>query len=64
MATLREQLEHVKHHIKYPASRSEVVAACNAMEDLPEDREWISKNLPEGRYDSPVEVLKALLNRV
>ncbi|MEM0382430.1 MAG: DUF2795 domain-containing protein [Nitrososphaerota archaeon] len=65
MTSLKDHLEHLKNHVKYPATRSELIAACNNMSDLPsEDRNWIVRAIPEGRYNSPVEVLKALIDRV
>lgn len=65
MSRLSDELGHLKNHVDYPASRSEVVAACNNMSDLvEEDREWFSKNLPEGRYSKAEDVLTALLNKV
>ncbi len=65
MSTFRTAVEHAKHHIKYPASREEVVAACNNFADVPkEDATWFSKNLPKGTYRNPEQVFKALLDSV
>lgn len=65
MSSLSDELEHLKNHVKYPASRREVVATCNDMSDVPEeDRNWFSKNLPDGRYTKPEDVLTALLSKV
>lgn len=64
MTALKEHLEHLKNHVKYPASRSEVLEACNKSSDLPEDREWLARTLPEGRYNSAVDVLRALLEKI
>jgi hypothetical protein len=64
MSNLAQELGHLKNHVTYPASRSQVVAACNEMMDVPsEDREWVSKNLPEGNYRTPADVVTALLTR-
>jgi len=63
--SLAEELGHLKNHVKYPASRAEVVAACNNMSDMhATNAAWFQKNLPEGRYSSPNEVLGALLKKV
>jgi hypothetical protein len=65
MSNTADQLGHLKNHVKYPASRSQVLNACNEMSDwAPEDREWVTKALPEGTYRAPEEVLSALLRTV
>lgn len=62
MSTLAQELGHLKNHVKYPASRSQVVAACNDMSDVPAaDKNWVTGNLPEGNYRTPAEVVTALL---
>ena len=62
MSTLAEELGHLKNHVTYPANRQQVVSACNNMSDAPEaDREWVSKSLPEGTYQSADAVVTALL---
>jgi hypothetical protein len=64
-ASLAEELGHLKNHVKYPASRAQVVAACNQMSDThPGNGDWVSKNLPEGTYKAPSDVLNALLTKV
>jgi len=64
MSKLAQELGHLKNHVTYPASRSQVVAACNDMSDVPtEDKDWVTKNLPEGNYRTPAEVVTALLAR-
>jgi hypothetical protein len=63
--SLAEELGHLKNHVKYPANRAEVVAACNNMSDMhATNAEWFGKTLPEGNYKSANEVLGALLNKV
>jgi hypothetical protein len=65
MSTLAEELGHLKNHVMYPASRQQVVGACNNMSDAPQaDREWFSSNLPEGTYQNAEQVLGALLKKV
>lgn len=65
MSTMKTSLEHLKHHVEYPANRAELVAACNNMSDLPtEDRSWFDTAIPEGKYKNPEDVLKALLQKV
>jgi len=65
MSNLSEELGHLKNHVQYPASRNEVVAACNNMSDVPSaDKEWVAKTLPEGRYTKADDVMTALLTKV
>jgi len=53
--------EHVLKHVKYPATRADLIKACNGMADVPqEDKDKFAKKLPDKTYNSPEEVLKAL----
>jgi hypothetical protein len=64
-STLAVELGHLKHHVQYPASRSQVVAACNNMSDVSAgNRDWFAKNLPEGTYNNAEAVMGALLTKV
>ena len=65
MGHLATELEHLKSHVDYPATRAQVVATCGNMHDMPdEDARWFEKNLPEGTYGSANDVLSALLTKV
>ncbi len=65
MGAFATSLEHLKNHIEYPASREQVVAACNNMSDVPaDDRDWFSDNLPAGTYSNAGEVLSAILEKI
>ena len=65
MSSLKTELEHIKHHIKYPANKTQVMAACNNMSDVPSiDKDFVAKSLPESNYKGPEDVVKALLNKV
>jgi hypothetical protein len=65
MSRLAEELGHIKNHVTYPASRQEVVDACNGMADVPtEDKNWFSMSLPDGTYRAPEDVMTALLKKV
>jgi hypothetical protein len=58
---LNKLKSHAADHIKYPATRAEIVAACaQTPEFSPGEKKWISENLPEGTYSSPDDVLRAL----
>ena len=65
MSNLKTELEHIKHHIKYPANKTQVLAACNNMTDVPSiDKEFVTKSLPDNNYKGPEDVVRALLNKV
>ena len=65
MSNLKAELEHIKHHIKYPANKTQVVSACNNMSDVPSaDKEFVSKSLPESNFKGPEDVVRALLTKV
>lgn len=65
MGVFESSLDHLKNHVQYPASRDEVVQACNNMADFPaDDRDWFNEKLPTGTYDGPSDVLTALLGNI
>ncbi len=65
MGKFAEELGHLKSHVPYPASRAQVVEACNNnMHAEKDDAEWMAKALPEGTYRSANDVISALLNKV
>ena len=65
MSNLKTELEHIKHHIKYPANKTQVLAACNNMTDDPSiDKEFVTKSLTDNNYKGPEDVVRALLNKV
>ena len=56
-----EILTHLQRHVVYPASRKEIIEACNMMTDIPQnDKEWFEKNLPDWNYRNADEVLRAV----
>jgi hypothetical protein len=54
-------IAHLKQHVKYPASRAVVLAACA---DTPEftasEKKWLSDNLPDKNFTSADEVVASL----
>jgi hypothetical protein len=53
--------EHLQKHVKYPATRAELLAACaNTNEFTEGERKWFADRLPEGTYASAADVTKAL----
>jgi len=56
-----EIVEHLKDHVKFPATKRQLIEACNRMEHVrAEDREWFESAIPDGTYKSPEEVFRAL----
>ncbi len=55
-------IEHLKMHIsKWPATKAELVAACNNLSDFTaEDKAEFESKLPEGTYDTPKEVMRVM----
>ena len=52
---------HIKNHVKYPATRAELLAACaGTAEFTSQEKKWFADNLAEGTYKSPDDVMKAL----
>ena len=62
MQNMTGAIDHLKTHIgKWPATKEELVAACNGLSDFtPEDKSEFESKLPAGSYNSPDEVMKAL----
>ncbi len=62
MQNMSGAIDHLKNHIgKWPASKMELVAACNNLSDFtPEDKKEFETKLPEGTYNSAGDVAKAL----
>lgn len=55
-----EMMEHL-NHVDYPASKQNLVEACNKMSDVPEDdKKWFEENLPDRSYNSADEAREAL----
>jgi len=62
----KEWTTHIREHIvKWPATRDEIVTACNNLEHVPEhERKFVTENLPEGSYANPEEVTKVLMEKM
>jgi hypothetical protein len=61
---MKKVTQHLKEHQKYPATRAELLAACNDLVDFtPAEKRWYAEHLPEGTYKSAAEVLKALKSK-
>ena len=58
---MKELMDHLGDHVSYPASKQDIIEACNMMEHVPsEDKEWVIENLPDGMYENAGEVKLAL----
>lgn len=58
---MKEVMEHLDEHITYPATKGDIVKACNMMSDVPaEHKKWFEEKLPDGTYESAEEVKMAL----
>jgi len=54
-------IKHLREHVKYPASRAVVLAACaDTPEFSPDEKKWLAESLPERTYGSAEEVAAAL----
>lgn len=52
---------HFDEHITYPATKQDIIDACNKMADVEaEDKKWVEDNLPDKTYMSADEVKEAL----
>lgn len=58
-------LKHLKNDITYPASKDDIMTACNNFKEIPtSERDWFDKTLPDREYKTPEEVLNALIGQV
>ncbi|HXU06406.1 MAG TPA: hypothetical protein VN903_35865 [Polyangia bacterium] len=58
---MKKVTQHLKEHQKYPATRAELLAACNDLMDFSAgEKRWFADRLPEGTYKSAADVLKAI----
>ena len=53
--------EHLSAHVKYPATKADILKACNDTSDLSaDDKASFAAALPDGTYKSADEIVKAL----
>ncbi len=65
MSVVKSVLEHAKKHVTYPASKKDLMEACNNFSDVPAaEKNWFNNNLPDRTYKSANEVVSALLEKV
>ncbi len=57
----RKYGEHIDNDVSYPASCNDLVAACENMSEFSKsEKEWFTKSLPHGTFESSDEVRKVL----
>jgi|GEM_PF-1312649 len=58
---MNEVMEHLDGHITYPATKQEIIKACENMSDVPaDDKNWVMKNLPDKTYMNTDDVKNAM----
>jgi len=61
MENAKGAIDHLRSHQTYPATKADLVAACNSLMDFSEaDKAEFQANLPEGTYNSAEDVIGAL----
>ncbi|MEX0649829.1 MAG: DUF2795 domain-containing protein [Candidatus Andersenbacteria bacterium] len=54
-------MKHLREHQTYPATKAELVEACNNLSDFTEaDKNEFASKLPDRTYDSAEEVMEAM----
>ena len=58
---MKKVATHLREHVKYPATRQEILDACAQTTEFTEaEKAWAAQHLPEGTYASADDVLKVL----
>lgn len=53
--------KHIDNDVQYPASKDDLVKACDEMSDMSEkDKKWFMETLPDKQFQNPDEVKNAL----
>ncbi len=53
--------DHIAKHVKYPATKQDLVKACKGMSDVKaSDKKWFEETLADKTYDSAEDVERAL----
>lgn len=61
MEDAQNAMKHLREHQEFPATKADLVAACNNLSDFSEaDKKEFMDGLPEGTYNSADEVITAL----
>lgn len=61
MKDMKNMMEHLKGHQKYPATKEALVAECDGLSDFSEkDKRWFEEHLADKTYNSAEEVMQTL----
>lgn len=61
MKDIKNAIDHLKTHQKYPATKEQLIEECNKLSDFSqEDKKWFMDNLPDKTFSSPDDVIQAL----
>lgn len=61
MEDIESTKAHLREHVTYPATKQDIIAACNNMSHTSaDDVKEFGEKLPEGNYQSADEVITAL----
>jgi hypothetical protein len=53
--------DHITKHVKYPASKQDLVGACKGMKEVKaDDKKWFAETLADKTYDTAEEVILAV----
>ena len=60
MDDMKEMMEHLNGHMTYPATKEDIMKACNNMSHIPDEhKKLFMDKVPEGTYQNADEVAKA-----
>ncbi|MBI2074817.1 MAG: hypothetical protein HYT83_03220 [Candidatus Levybacteria bacterium] len=60
-AHMKEVKSHLENDITYPASKADIIAACDGMSDVSKnEKKWLEDNLPDKTYANAEEAKKAI----
>ena len=63
--TLKAAFVHLKKDVAYPATKDDIMTACNNFEEIPaSERDWFYRTLPDREYSNAEEVVKSLIDEV
>ena len=60
MKVTKEAIAHLKTHVKYPASKADILAQCSNMSDTTAEDRKAAQKLPDKKFANFGEVMKAL----
>ena len=60
MKVSREIEDHIRGHLQYPATKTQIPEQCSGMSDVPEEEKSWLEQLPERRYRGADDVLNTL----